>query len=831
MSTLAAEIEFRNREQELDHILERLPPRSSQSSITFVRAPSGFGKTRLVDQVLGLIGGNGPRLIVVEPEILAPNGSNRIYAWYFVQRAAAAVAKASQPSAIGFEQFLRNRGIRRVNWRGLYETAKESYSVSKLIKLAFDLGENLLGRNRFHPDTLLKDESSYATSLARDYIELIAKLGPALFVVREAHLIDLESFRFFMTLHRVAKQAFFIFEYTAEFDFLPDHQKLIEDNRSSESKMRIVDLLRLNEKEFLYLLRKYVRDDIEPGTEEFARWNGNLRLVRELKDQVYVERPFEPGGRSDTLESDLRVLIHDRIKSLTNLAKFCLAAVVCHVEALPEGVLVSAARKIEANNTQAVVERAILELVSGSRYIRADNGRLLISDDDVASVILESASFARHRALAERSLREVYLEILAGNRQLSIPLPLAFRESVALCLATGDSVASTKLVRTLAQGGRRAHDQGMYVSLVADALLRRTTGTARPTIELVDWAASAAYEVGDYRMCTGLLEVLPERDNLHEGLLGFCYGEINRHQEGLEIGWALSNGSVPLSPPYVLGQLILIANLFALGRKAEATNIHSRLRNDDRLIETPLYGYVLRFSEILYNFPDCTGDVLQSIQLFKRHGLSASAAYSSLSGAMQLAYEGWLPRAAALCADARRFLTEEFRDLHILLNNEAVIGLFSSEADFQACVTMLDNAAYSVRDDFYRAVIENNRLICYWMLGRSEDALHSVQLLEEIMRSPGFGNRDVFWTFTYNCWAFLRERGEAQRADGMMAFLDQIDIEQLDYEEYWNFRFGRAGRPASKYDHLLRYKYHPEYLSHWLVDADAIRGARAIQQQ
>jgi hypothetical protein len=52
MSSAAGEIEFRNREQELDRLLERVPPGADSSTITFLRAPTGYGKTRLVDQVL-----------------------------------------------------------------------------------------------------------------------------------------------------------------------------------------------------------------------------------------------------------------------------------------------------------------------------------------------------------------------------------------------------------------------------------------------------------------------------------------------------------------------------------------------------------------------------------------------------------------------------------------------------------------------------------------------------------------------------------------------------------------------------------------------------------
>jgi hypothetical protein len=236
---------------------------------------------------------------------------------------------------------------------------------------------------------------------------------------------------------------------------------------------------------------------------------------------------------------------------------------------------------------------------------------------------------------------------------------------------------------------------------------------------------------------------------------------------------------------------------------------------------------VLRFSEILLNFPDCTEDVLRSVQHFKQHGLSASAAYSSLSGAMHLAYEGQIIQASTLIEDAKKFLHREVRDLHILFNNEAVIGLLSNDVDFDACMASLDRAAYSVRDEFYRAVIENNRLICRWMLGTHDDARQSVELLRETMRSPGFGNRDVFWTFTYNCWAFLRESGDPSRAETLLQALDDVKVEELDYEDYWLFRFGRAERPPPRYDHLLKFRYHPEYLSHWLVDLDAMRGAKA----
>ncbi len=201
MNAAAAEIEFRNREQEIDRLLERLPPRSDRSTITFLRAPSGFGKTRLVDQVLSRLDADSPRHLVVEPEIRARHRSSRVYAWYFVQRAAAATSQPAAAPPPTFSTYRKQQRLRPINWASLYETGKEAYSPSKLTKMAIELGEYLLGKNRFHPDALLKDESAFATRHARQYVEWLAGLGATLFVVRETQLIDLESFRFFLNLH------------------------------------------------------------------------------------------------------------------------------------------------------------------------------------------------------------------------------------------------------------------------------------------------------------------------------------------------------------------------------------------------------------------------------------------------------------------------------------------------------------------------------------------------------------------------------------------------------------------------------------------------------
>jgi hypothetical protein len=833
MSSSEGEIEFRNREEEIECLLDRLPSRSSSSSITFVRAPAGFGKSRLVDAAVRKVADSGLVCCVVEPDVRSRGRSDRVYSWFFVQRAAVpgAIVNERRPGDFGtFSAYLRSLKIRKIHWRSLYESGKEGLSIAKTGKIVIELFENWFSRNRFHPEALLRDDSAYATNLAREYVEKFASHKPTLFVVREGQLIDLESFRFFLNLHKTTSNVHVIFEYThAESRFFPEHEKIMDDSLSHDMNVRIVDLMQLDKRQFLYLLKKYVDDDINLNSDFVLKWDGNLRLIRELKYRIYIDRSLTHERAIRALPENVRNAIDDHLQQIPNLSKLILAIVVCHVEAVPAAVLQVAIGQCEKAASNDDIASAIDGLIGSSGYLLSDHSRFSISDEDVQFVVRTTDSFARYRAMAERVLRDIYREVVAGERRLSIPLPLAFRQSVALCLRTGDVVALRRLLQTLQTGARDAHDQSLYIGMVVDAILHGNDANLASHTELIEWAAEAAYQISDCAIAAQLIEELPSRKPYHESLLGFCYGEINRHQNALEIGARLEAlGGSDNAELSLAGSLIRLVNLFAVGKKSEAALVHSRLRYAKGLEISPLFGFVLRFTELIHNFPDCTADVIQSISHFEAHGLTASAAYSSLSAAMHLAYAGDTLGAKRLLGAAGQQLKREVYDRHILLNNEVVAELLSDGPDVATCLRKLDDAAYTVRDEFYRLVIENNRLICYWVQGQTKDALDRIAQIEKILSAPGFGNRDIFLTASYNVWAFLKEIG---REDEAKMFLDRfasVQVAALDYSDYWEFRFGRTTSVNPKYNHLLKFKYHPEYLSHWLVDLDAMRDLREV---
>jgi hypothetical protein len=140
----------------------------------------------------------------------------------------------------------------------------------------------------------------------------------------------------------------------------------------------------------------------------------------------------------------------------------------------------------------------------------------------------------------------------------------------------------------------------------------------------------------------------------------------------------------------------------------------------------------------------------------------------------------------------------------------------------------LNDALLSVRDDFSRLVLQNNRLICYWLSGETDRAARCAEVIEDILAAPGFGNQDVFWTTCFNAWAFFSEVGNNERAEAFRAKAFAIDLAGCCYQSYWKVRFGLVSGPAAGFDFLLQFKYHPEYLSHWVIDLEGLSVLKAV---
>lgn len=101
-------------------------------------------------------------------------------------------------------------------------------------------------------------------------------------------------------------------------------------------------------------------------------------------------------------------------------------------------------------------------------------------------------------------------------------------------------------------------------------------------------------------------------------------------------------------------------------------------------------------------------------------------------------------------------------------------------------------------------------------------AAHTIDVIDRILVTPGFGNRDIFVTVCYNVWRFLIETGDNDRAARYKQIALSVNLETSCYPLYWKVRFGFLSECEEKFGFLLRRKYHPDYLSHWQIDLDGL---------
>ena len=439
--------EFVNRTEELEVLRNRVYPRVSKGTCTFLRAPSGFGKSRLTDRLIDEIHPDGAVCVVVEPSIRSKSRSERIYAWFFVQRAAEPTARRAvegRKEFILFSDFVRKRQIGSLNWRQVgYENAKSAASPSGFIKALVEFGENLFKLGRYSPDALLQEDSKYAGEIAQRYVDALAKDRPTLIIVREAQNIDPESLKFFLSLSEAAPCCSLIFEYTSsEYRFSTEHQKIIFETVADKEALVIFDMVRLDLKEFRYLLRKYAPEDKRIEALAEMHWDGNLRIIRELKYRIMVGNS---GDRAPSL--NLQDEIHKNIAALTQQKRMVLALVVVHVESIDVDTLVSTMRRINPALSTADVTLEVMELEAQEEYIRTIGNMIAVADEDIIEAVKTSPLMLAVLKLASVSLRDFYLDVIDGKLFAPLRLQAALRQAVALCALTGDIFALRNLIK------------------------------------------------------------------------------------------------------------------------------------------------------------------------------------------------------------------------------------------------------------------------------------------------------------------------------------------------------------------------------------------------
>src|ERR1700731_2974655 len=230
MNSSVAQLEFVDREKELASLGRLLPPNASNPSIVIIRSPSGFGKSRLTDQMLPRMSDSGLWPSVVDPNIRAKSADIQIYDGYFLQRAAFDLSERYPASGEygNLRSFLKARRWKTAKEKKVYDLVRDLPGAKSAYSTALDYLQRLAAKGRYSPEEILASDTREAVRLCGEYVEYVARRKTIIFVIRETQHIDHESLRFLFQLNRAETRSHLLLEYTNEKGaFERDHQKII----------------------------------------------------------------------------------------------------------------------------------------------------------------------------------------------------------------------------------------------------------------------------------------------------------------------------------------------------------------------------------------------------------------------------------------------------------------------------------------------------------------------------------------------------------------------------------------------------------------------------
>jgi len=824
--------ELVNREQDLTLLLGLLPPRRSGSSFIVLKAPSGFGKTRLTTKVIELLQAEGVFVVALEPQVRAKNIASSVYQGFYIQRCAEALdyavkLPANNALAPDFEAFLKTERVRRTKAVDVKGALRRLPGLKTAYGVGVELLDRLLNTGDHSSKKLLTSDSREAVETCSRYIRHVAKAVRVVLVVREAQHIDQASLNLLAEVADSGSPHSVILEYTldASGDLNQLFSDLVETAYLQDADwLHIVELLRLTKPHLEQLLRLTVPGAGDINGEYYLKWDGNVRLIRQLRFSISVEhRRSEPLQLQNLKDGVVRQYQH-QIQQLTPTDRFTLCLLLVHGEAMPKALAGLLLEKLNALATKGVVDQIVAGLVT-TELVAVHTGDLLgLENEDVAEAVRTYPPLGGNLMLARGALRDYYRVIVTNAATHPTDVSFAVRQTLRLSVELGDMTTVEELVAHLSNGVTASVDQSWYVAQIVTAIGENARLFADQQDRLLLWAAELAYEISDFRKARDLLRQMFSKSAFSEALLCACCTETGDHEEALAMAGQLMMGSD--ANERFAGQLVELILLRCIGKVGEARQLWDKLEAQSGVSELKLYGYLLRFKELVADFPDCLDALRASSEWFIAHGLPSSAAYSELTLASHIARQGEGIAATVAVSRAKDLLASAARDQHILLNNEVAVNLLADDPDPAVCCDKLIRAIPCSGDDYSDLVLYTNLAVAAALADRQELAMESVGRALRIAGSPRFADRDVFWGVSFNL-RFVDARLGLHYDPKLNQLFGILRPHSLQ-NDYWQHRNSSASPVPERFRHMLTKPYHPMFLSHWTIDVDGLRALNSV---
>jgi tetratricopeptide (TPR) repeat protein len=816
-------LEFVNRGAELEFLLKCLGTAGEGPTIVVLRSPPGFGKSSLTDHLGAASGTLGRLFCIVDPSIRGKVGTVILHDGFFLQRIAESLDRIGSqkenpwPSLADFMKRGRRARVAEKNPLDIFSelpSFKHAYSV------LYDYVARALSFGRYSPKKLLASDDSYAVAICYSYVRRILEDHTPVIVLREVQHIDLHSLRTLLLLGERHQEINFLVEYTAENNqFSPEHQKLFL--RVTDRRLVILDLVQLGIEHLEYLIRRNVRSTFDLTSEYYLSWNGNLRSIVELKFQVGIGHLLQDGSSIGKVLTNLPGALMDHLVSLSSMERLVLAVLLAHVEATSLWTLSAVLTRISSRSTQTETIRALTRLEGVHAFLAHINGSVSLRNDTIANALRRTPAMLGLLALAESALRDHYADVLNEKVVGTNGLSDAVRQYFRLCAKTRDAVGLIGAIGRLSTMVRLAHDQSVYIDAVTSAIVADPDLYKDDHVALIGWAIELAYESGDWRRALRLLSCQQEQDVYSSMLRACALQETGGHAEALDL-IRLVRDDNPDPEIRLATELVEALIVGCRQDQAQARRILEGIVSNERYQASPLIGYGYRFFEMVAGIEEGLARMTESIECFRRHGFLKSMAYSQLPAAILHSRLGEIEQARKLIDEATSTLTGQIHGKHILINNRCAVDLLSENPDFRRCCEELSDALRYARDDFSELTIVANLGIAHLELNELSEAEDCAEKCRLILGDHDFADTDIYWPICFNMMVIYDAVGKSEKSDSAREFLFSRGRKRIDDSEYWDFRFGKVKAAPPAREFLAGKRWHPLYLSLWLIDIEGL---------
>lgn len=815
---------FVNRSEELTRLLRYLPPIKQTGSFVILRAPSGFGKTRLTTRMQELLGAQGVASVIVEPQVRAKASAQSVYQGFFIQRCAEALDMLADNGSVSlprFEDFLKSDRFRRARAMDWRSAVRKVPSLKTLYEVSVDLVDRVFNIGDHSARKLLTSDSRDAVDTCMRYVRLLEDVTQLVMIVREAQHIDSTSLQFLGEIFHPVSTRNVIFEYTQ--DSSGTLNALFDDFINAAplqdaAWLHIVELVQLTKPHLEELLRQTLPGSHELSGEYYLSWDGNVRAINQLRFSVSMEHhPTLPQL------SDVALGVVDgyrrQIASHIPTSRMILCLLQAHGEAIPIVLLLRFLERLNAIASKVTIESEIEALINKELVVRHQGDTLGLDNEDVAEAVRTQPTLAGMLLLSKSTLRDYYRDAILSSGDVRKDVSLALRQALRLSVELADVTTIETIVDQLSGIVIADIDQSWYVGQITATINGNAHLFAGQRDRLVIWAAELACEIADFQKARDLLRQLSTRSAFSDILLCSCLIETGDHTEALGMAKLLQMSTN--AEECFAGDLIELILLRCTGHIKQARDLWERLDRTPDTLSRRLYGYFLRFKELVEDFPACVDALRASADWFCERGLASSSAYSELTLASHLARMGDVAGAKESIETARSLLALTTRDQHILLNNEAAVNLLSSTPSPEQCCEWLVRGVPFAGDDYSALVLYTNLAVAAALLKRLDIANEATDRSLRILVMPKFAERNVFWGAIFNL-RFVDNQLALGRGNELDSLLTELQPHVLQ-DEYWQYRFKRSDSISERFSVMLSKPYHPLFLSHWTLDVDGLR--------